>query len=255
MNNKVRVIQSVQRAINIINCFNEENTKLTLNDLSSLLDLNINTTRGIVNTLVFNGYLEHEPDTNTYSLGIVFIEKNKLVQNKNAKNLEAIYYPLLYKVANEYNVSARVQLVSNYTIITLKTVNPEHTRYKLITYDSHFPLNATSSGKLYLYYLDEDSKNSFLNNIPEIKYSPKTKTSKSELLEELNFIEANGYAREVEEIDLGINSVALPITNSKDELIGTISITGLSTIISSICEDALKDIQEYIESQKFQHQI
>ena len=177
------------------------------------------------------------------------------MQNKNAKNLEAIYYPLLYKVANEYNVSARVQLVSNYTIITLKTVNPEHTRYKLITYDSHFPLNATSSGKLYLYYLDEDSKNSFLNNIPEIKYSPKTKTNKSELLEELNFIEANGYAREVEEIDLGINSVALPITNSKDELIGTISITGLSTIISSICEDALKDIQEYIESQKFQHQI
>ena len=43
---EVRVIQSVQRAIDIINCFNEHELKLTLPQISAKLELNINTVRG-----------------------------------------------------------------------------------------------------------------------------------------------------------------------------------------------------------------
>lgn len=46
---EVRVIQSVQRAIDIINCFDEHELKLTLPQISAKLELNINTVRGLVN--------------------------------------------------------------------------------------------------------------------------------------------------------------------------------------------------------------
>lgn len=44
----IRVIQSIQRAIDIINLFDDsQNFRLNLSQISNRLDLNINTTRGI----------------------------------------------------------------------------------------------------------------------------------------------------------------------------------------------------------------
>ena len=57
MEKEVRLIQSIQRAFNIIDCFNNDNTELSLPQISEKVKLHINTTRGIVNTLVANGYL------------------------------------------------------------------------------------------------------------------------------------------------------------------------------------------------------
>ena len=71
-------IQSVQRAIDIINCFDEHELKLTLPQISAKLELNINTVRGLVNTLVANGYLEHVADGNCYMLGLAFLPKADL---------------------------------------------------------------------------------------------------------------------------------------------------------------------------------
>ena len=52
-------IQSIQRAINILNCINEEYPSLSLSQISEQLNLHINTVRGIVNTLAVNGLLTH----------------------------------------------------------------------------------------------------------------------------------------------------------------------------------------------------
>lgn len=52
MEKEVRLIQSIQRAFNIIDCFNNDNTELSLPQISEKVKLHINTTRGIVNTLV-----------------------------------------------------------------------------------------------------------------------------------------------------------------------------------------------------------
>lgn len=250
MAKEVRTIQSIQRAINIINCFTEENPELSLNDISDRLDLNINTTRGIVNTLLYNGFLEHYENTNTYSLGIIFLEKNKLVKNIYALQLEKKFTPLLYELANKYSVSARIQLISNNTILTIKTVNPEYTRYKLIASSFHFPLNATSSGKLFLYYAQSDFRNNYLDNIPDIKHSPYTICDKKELLKEMDFIKKNGYSKEIQEIDIGVSSVAVPILNINNELIGTISVTGLSTIIEEVCNSLLITVKDYFDNDK-----
>lgn len=78
-NREIRVIQSVQRAIDIIDCFSEHELKLTLPQISARTGLNINTARGLVNTLLANGYLEHILDGNFYMLGPVFIPKADLV--------------------------------------------------------------------------------------------------------------------------------------------------------------------------------
>ena len=51
-NREIRVIQSVQRAIDIIDCFSEHELKLTLPQISARTGLNINTARGTGQHLV-----------------------------------------------------------------------------------------------------------------------------------------------------------------------------------------------------------
>lgn len=251
MKKDFRVIQSIQRAIDIINCFDDTKYKLSLPEISEQLSLNINTTRGIVNTLLYNGFLEHDVEENKYSLGLVFIPKADFISSHSVDRTRDIVRPYLKIIAEKYQVSSRLQLISNFNIFTVETINPENSRYILLTrLNTPFPLYATSSGKLYLYYLDDKTKENYLDTISYTKFTDKTITNKEELKKELDFIKVQGYSCEFEEVGIGISSLAVPLLNEKNKLIGTISITASTPIIESICEDAIKDIKKIVKDIK-----
>lgn len=63
-----RQIQSVQRAINILNCFTMTNSALTLGQISNQLNLNKGTVHGILSTLYQNGYISQNGN-GQYMLG------------------------------------------------------------------------------------------------------------------------------------------------------------------------------------------
>lgn len=249
-NNKgVRVIQSIQRAIDIINCFSESELSLSINEISEKLSLHVNTTRGIINTLVYNGFLRYDPVENKYSLGLIFIPKAKLVSLNSVDDIRNIVRPYLTKLANDYQVSARLQLISQHNnIFTVDTVNPEYTRYMVMTKPyTEFPLNATSSGKLYLYYSGKEQIEKYLQNLNadnHIKYTEKTILSREGLEKELDLIEKNGYSIEDEEINIGISSIAVPVFNKDDKFIGTISVTATSGIIRKIQDKVVIDMKK-----------
>ena len=159
---EVRVIQSVQRAIDIINCFDEHELKLTLPQISAKLELNINTVRGLVNTLVANGYLEHVADGNCYMLGLAFLPKADLAGANDIDRLRSRVRPSLELIADRFQVSARMQIISNDNIFAVEVVNPIDSHYIFLTrLNAVFTLNATASGKLVLYYMDQPRREAF----------------------------------------------------------------------------------------------
>ena len=250
LKSNIRVIQSIQRAINLINCFDETKSELSINEISEQLSLHINTTRGIINTLVYNGFLSHDLEKNKYSLGLVFIPKADLVNVRSAERIKEIVRPHLKIIANNHQVSSRFQMVSNYSIFTIETINPENARYILLTrLNTPFPLNATSSGKLYLYCLEDKLKEKYLDEINPLKFTDKTIINRNDLEAELEFIDKNGYSTEYEEIAIGISSIAVPLIN-KNNLFGTLSITASSSIIDTVLEDAVSDMKKSIEDIK-----
>lgn len=240
-----KLIQSIQRAINIIDCFSEAKNILSLVEISEKLELNINTTRGIVQTLVYNGYLYHDENTNTYSLGLMFLEKGRFVETSYKIKLEDTYLKLLEYIANKYKVSTRLQAVSNNKIMTIKRIDPENSVYLIMSKTTNFLLNAMASGKLLLYYMSENEKNKFLENIPSEKLTPNTIIDKDSLIKELNFIEKNGFSKEIEEIDYVISSIAYPILD-RNTLVGTISITSSTQVINKVYKKVIEDIKKYI---------
>lgn len=244
----MKLIQSIQRAFEIIECFNEDNVELKLNDISKMLNLNINTTRGIVNTLVHFSYLEHDQDKNVYKLGYIFLPKSKLLKKRNDDVLIDNIESFLKEVSNKYNVNARFHKISENNIIKILSEEPKESRYFLYIKDSKdLPLNATSSGKLILEYSDSEFLERYLNNIPKEKVSENTITTKSKMIDELEKIKKQGYSTEIDEVAIGISSVAVPVINH-GKLVATISATAPTKTIKENSDKIASDFINFIRN-------
>lgn len=244
----MKLIQSIQRAFEIIECFNEDNKELRLNEISKILNLNINTTRGIVNTLVYFSYLEHDQEKNVYKLGYIFLPKSRLLKNGIDDILIDNIERFLKRISNKYNVNARFHKISDNNIIKILSEEPDASRYFLYIKDSKdLPLNATSSGKLILKYSNREFLGNYLNNIPKDKICENTITTKSKMIEELKKIENVGYSTEIDEVAIGISSIAVPVVKY-GRLIATLSATAPTKTIKENSNKIANDFISFIEN-------
>ena len=212
---QIKLIQSVQRAIDILNCFNESTHYLSINTISQNLNLNINTTRGLINTLLHNGLLIHDKSTGLYSLGFYFIGKAEIIQ-KQVDNYIAIAKTHVNNIAEKYHISSSFQLVNQNQIYSIYCAYPNNTAYTIsLSQYTTLPLYATSSGKLLMLYNLLPNNTDLLNNISFQQYTPYTINTRKKLLQNLKQIQANSYACEIEEFQLGVGSMAVPILNKK----------------------------------------
>lgn len=226
---EIHVIQSVQRAINIINCFTEHHYNLTLNEISQKVDLNINTTRGLVQTLVINDVLSYDKEKKLYSLGYYFNAKSKLV-NHNISFIVDICSPFLHKITQELKVACGLQIVQGETVRTVNYEEPDDSCYHIIGNEYiPLPLHATASGKLLLAYSLIPANPDYIHTINLKKYTGKTITDPSDLIIELNKIKQQGYATENDEFESSIYSVAVPLFHPDGFLFASISISGITS--------------------------
>ena len=239
-----KIIQSLQRAVDILNCFTETTFQLTLNDISSTLGLNINTTRGLVKTLVYNGLLAYDQQNGTYSLGLFFLTKSNILQKKIEQYILSVK-PLIDQMAEKHHISASLQIVNSKKIHSIYCSYPSNTAYTigLSEFDS-LPLHATSSGKLYsLYNLFLPNKQS-LKQLDLAKFTSRTITSETAFIKELQKIKKQGYADELEEFAIGVGSLAVPVLNSNGKLYSTISATFFASNYAVIKTDLLNDLRK-----------
>ena len=69
------IIQSVQRALDILDVFALRTPPLGISELAELTGLHKSTVSGLVQTLAANGYLNQDPMTRKYHLGLKLIER------------------------------------------------------------------------------------------------------------------------------------------------------------------------------------
>jgi len=243
MKENIRLIQSVQRAIDMINCFNDDNSELSLSEISSMLNLNISTTHGIMNTLLANNFLGQNSRNGKYRLGLKLIEKGQLVSKYfDLKNISS---PLLKTISDKYKITCTLKFLTGTKFYTFDKVFPPGTVYILGSPAiEYLPLHSSASGKLILANSSDADLKKILGFIKLESFTPKTITDKETLFGELAKIKAKGYSFEDEETELGISSIAAPVYNATHTIIGTIAVDGSSATIDLIAEEAKKDLIE-----------
>lgn len=230
-----RVIQSIQRALDIVECFNNKTTELSLSEISAMVNLNKSTAHGLINTLLVNGYISQNPENSKYSLGKKFISKSLIVPNSLLfKNVGEKY---LRAISEKYSVTSHFMIYERKELYTLKLYLPSSAYYIISSIIGRtIPFHATASGKIILAHMKPEELKKYIAAHPLQRYTDKTITDFAVLQQELATIRRNGYSLEDKEVENGVFSVACPLYNPFREVTGTISISAYPAIDADLNE-------------------
>src|SRR5690554_2472506 len=117
MDSNPKVIQSVQRAIDILECFSYEKKELSLSEISQALKLNPSTVHGILLTLQVNGYIEKVPEKTKYKLGIKLVERGTTVLD--GLDLRDIVRPYLERLTNCFKETSNLCVYQNNSLYVI----------------------------------------------------------------------------------------------------------------------------------------
>jgi DNA-binding IclR family transcriptional regulator len=90
------------------------------------------------------------------------------------------------------------------------------------------PLHCTGVGKAMLAFLEDGRRRELVERLPMKKFTVNTFTARAAFLRHLDEIRTRGYARDLEEHELGIRCAAAPIFDHRGDVVASVSVTAPS---------------------------
>ncbi|KHF40159.1 IclR family transcriptional regulator [Halalkalibacter okhensis] len=219
-------IQSVERAIQILNCFSYEKSELTIEDIMSKTNLAKTTTYRLLWTLERNYLIEYNQVTNRYRLGTGILEYSGVVLENLDIRREAD--PYLVKLHEDTGHS-----------VILAQPQSESIQY-LVRYDSEDGLQPNNFvgrrrilhngafGIVLLAFMEMSFVEKLLETFPLEARTPKTLTDRTKFIKRLQDIREYGYFVDVDETFIGYTAISAPIFNGQKQVIASVGISGPS---------------------------
>lgn len=219
--NNDKIIQSVDRAIKIIKCF-DNNEELGVTEISKLVDLHKSTTFGLISTLKASEILEQDEYNGKYKLGV---ELFRIANNVNSI-LRHVTIPCLEQLVRTYEETANLVILSDLSIVYLEKVESSHSVRISTLVGGKQPLHCTAVGKCVLAFLSEEEINDKVKRMCFDRFTENTITDPEEFIKSLEKVRELGYAEDNEELEIGLHCVAAPILNKYNVPFAAISLSG-----------------------------
>jgi DNA-binding IclR family transcriptional regulator len=231
------MIQSVERAIAILRCF-EDHDELGVTEISKMVGLNKSTAFGLINTLRKEKFLQADEKTGGLKLGLGLFRLSVNVK-LDLKNICAPYINELLQTTKE-TVNLVVRDGDNVVYIEKKE-SPYSMRIST-RIGQQLPLYCTAVGKAILSFLRDDEIQEYIGRVRLKPFTDKTLKSKKELHEQLTGIRDKGYAYDIEELEDGIICIAVPLLSPERIPAGGLSVSGPSIRMTPAKRKEIRDL-------------
>ena len=221
-----KYIQSVSRASKILEYIAATGNSVGLSDISRGIDLSKSTTFGLISTLEKLKYVQQDQETGKYSLGLILFQLGKIVHD--SMDLRAIAMPFLNELARKYEETVHLAVLSKAEVIYIDKVDSSRSIRIISNVGGSNPAFCTGVGKVLLAGLSDAAVDQLFSGKEMKKYTVNTIVDLAVLHAHLQMVRDQGYAFDLEEIDLGLNCVAAPIRNYQGLVIAAISVSGPS---------------------------
>jgi IclR family transcriptional regulator, KDG regulon repressor len=212
-------VRAVERALQILECFDDEHPERGVSEIAQAVDLHKATTHRIMTTLLNFGYLERADDGQRYKLGIRLTELGLKVVRRMDLRREAL--PYMKQLVEEWDETCDLSIFDSNNVFYVEVVRGNRALTIAAAVGQRVPVHSTASGKLFLAHLPKEQQDLILGN-PLRSYTEKTITSPDELRKQLVEIRAQGFALDAEEFEVGVCAVATPIFNRRGNVIATL---------------------------------
>ena len=214
-------IQSVDRAVSLLEAIAEAGGECTLTQLSHRTQLNISTCHHLLSTLVARGYVAKVPVRRSYALGarILYLSNACLRQ----VDLPARAVPFIEKINERTGETVHLAVLQGDAMMKVAKRESRHpVRVDTGTLGKTDAAHATASGKAMLAWLPEDDMRRVLSH-GLTRFTPKTICEWPSLIEALRHVRRNGYAVDDEEYQPGVICIGAAIRDHNGAVVGAIS--------------------------------
>ncbi|MCK8816713.1 IclR family transcriptional regulator [Natroniella sulfidigena] len=218
-----KIVQSVDRALDILEILVEVQRPITLSEISKKAELNISTAHRLLNTLVMRGFAAQE-ESGKYKLGLHLFEIAGTLEN--SMDLKTVVKPYLEEIVEECNETVNLVILDQGEVLYVDQVESTNMIRMFANVGSRGPAHSLGAGKVLLAYLGEEQLEQVLDQIELTEFTANTITDPTELKEELIKIRKQGYAIDFEEMEEGVRCVAAPIRDSNEKVVAAISVSG-----------------------------
>jgi IclR family KDG regulon transcriptional repressor len=223
-------VRAVERALDILKCFNQSDVELSLGEISDRVNLAKSTVHRLLSTLEQGNFIAQDEENGKYKLSFEVIRLGVIASD--SIDLKRIAYSVMKNLSAKCGQTSNLYVIQGYERLCISQVAGPHYIKRHSYFGNLLPLYAGASGKLLLAYQSEEWLNRFFDNVKLEKLTENTITNKDSLIKELKKIRKQGYASSSSERDIVSSSVSVPIFNYTDEVVASLTISGPSVMFT-----------------------
>lgn len=213
----------------ILCAFTWERPAWSLSELSATLKIPKSTAHNLLRTLECFDFVRRNPEDKRYHLGLRVYELGLLFSPST--ELVAAAFPHLRRLADQTRETVKLGILAEGEVLVAAAVESSlllHTRGDV---GSRWPLHSTGLGKAILAMLSEAEVRAVVKRHGLPRFTEHTIVGPEELERTLEEVRARGYAVDLEENELGVQCVAvpLPLPSSTGGIVASLSVSGPST--------------------------
>src|ERR1700744_359473 len=215
-------LQSLDRAVAVLEMLGESETALSLAELCQRLRLHKSTAHRSLMVLERSALIERTVE-NRYRLGMKLYELgNRAVEQVD---LRTRVHPYFRRLAANVGETVHLSVLQKTSIVYLDKVEPNRRVCVSSKTGTSNPVYCTSMGKAMLAFQPPEVIEQIVSKIHFVRYTHKTIMSKEALMKALERVRRRGYAIDDQEIEAGVRCVGVPIFDEHHRAIAAVSVS------------------------------
>ena len=217
-------IQVIERMMNLLDALAIRTGAVSLKDLSTSTGLHPSTAHRILNDMVVGRFVDRGEQPGTYRLGMRLLELGNLVKARLSVREAAIeaMRDLHQRTGQTVNLSLR----QGDEIIYVERAYSERSGMQVVrAIGGRAPLHLTSSGKLFLAADDPRLVRAYATRTGLAGHTRNSITDLAKLERELSLVRARGYARDNEELEMGVRCIAASVRDDSGRIVAGLSLS------------------------------
>lgn len=214
-------VQSVDRALRILECFTMGKSELVLSEIAQMTALSKSTVFRLLATMAGNGYIKQDRATQKYSLGFKLFRLGAVVVGD--LNLRRAALPFMKQLCNEISETIVLNIVEGDQRVCIEIVESPEIIRNFVKVGQRNNLCVGASGRAMLAYLPEAEIRNIIAEAEKMGILP---MGAALLKKELEHIRQQGFTFVSDSRIQGSFSIAAPIFDYTGKLAGSISAAG-----------------------------
>lgn len=215
-------IQSVEKALDLLETLADESTPATLPSLAKKLNLSRNRTFRLLATLESKGLVEKEEQSGIYHLGLSSVELGQ--RFIASANLLRLAHPILENLARKHDEAVYLAVIKEDEVIFLDMADCERQVKAAPFVGKRLPFFTNAAGKVIRAMESRDILERFFSK----RRSKAALPDYHSLETELNEIRSKGFAIDTSGLGEGVVSIAVAVRDYAGKVIGALTVLGPS---------------------------